>query len=87
MKISPDTINGLFQLGGAVVELYDVYLLRRDKVVRGIHYSTVAFFMVWAIWSLAYYYMIHQWFSLTGACVLTAASLWWLELLIKYRRR
>jgi len=85
--ISPDTINGLFQLGGAIVELYDVYLLRRDKRVHGVHYSTVAFFLLWALWSLAYYYLIHQWFSLAGASVLAASSFWWLELLVRYRRR
>jgi len=85
--VKPDTVNGFFQLGGAVLEAYDVFLIRRDKMARGVHWSTVLFFVTWNLWSLYYYYQLAQWLSFAGDCVLSVASIWWLELLVKYRRR
>jgi len=85
--ISPDVINGLFQLGCAALELYDIRILRQDKAVRGLHWSTILFFIIWNCWSIAYYVLLSQWFSLFSDFILFCTNILWLWLLIKYRRR
>jgi hypothetical protein len=59
----PDLINGLFEGCGALFISRSIYLLHRQKKVRGVSLIHVAFFMFWGWWNLYYYPHLNQWLS------------------------
>lgn len=50
--MTPDIINGLFELGGALLLLMNVVRLHRDKIVRGVHVLPTVFFSAFGFWNL-----------------------------------
>lgn len=85
--MTPDFVNGLFEFGGAIALIVSVFKLLRDREVRGIAWSSIAFFAVWGLWNLAYYPYLHQWFSLAGGSALVAANLLYVVLLVRFTLR
>lgn len=90
--IGPDLFNGLFELLGAAISTLNVRQLLRDKMVRGVHWAPVAFFMAWGFWNLFYYPHLDQWWSFAGGIALVAVNvvrLWLMGLYIwreKYKQ-
>ena len=84
--MTPDTINGLFELGGACLVGLNVWKLQRDKMVRGVHWGPVMFFTGWGLWNLYYYPHLEQWYSWVGGAVLVGVNSIWLAQMIYYRR-
>jgi hypothetical protein len=82
----PDLINGLFELSGSLVLWRNVFALRRDREVKGIHVSTTLFFFWWGIWNLWYYPHLGQWFSFLGGLSIVIANAVWVGLALYYRR-
>ena len=82
----PDTINGVFELGSAVMLLLNVRMLLRDRKVSGVHWAPTAFFTVWGIWNLWYYPSLGQWMSFAGGCAIVVVNTVWLALAIRFSR-
>lgn len=76
--MSPDMINGLFEFGGSLLLWRNVLQLYRDKMVRGLHWGSVAFFAGWGYWNLYYYPALDQWWSFTGGVSIVTANTVWL---------
>lgn len=85
--MTPDAINGAFELAGAVLLLLDVLALRRARRVVGVHWGARLFFTGWGIWNLFYYTALDQRWSFIGGALLVIVNAIWLVLLVKYNRR
>lgn len=83
--MTPDLINGLFEILGSVVLWRNVQQMYRDKMARGVTKMATAFFMTWGYWNLYYYPHLGQWWSTIGAVNLALANTVWLALMVKYR--
>ena len=80
----PDITNGMFELGGALINWMNVKQIFKDKEVRGVHWSPFVFFTVWGMWNLYYYPYLGQWFSLGAGVLLMIVNLIFLYGLLKY---
>lgn len=85
--MTPDHINGAFELLGAALLFMDVLALRRDRAIAGVHWGPRFFFMGWGLWNLYYYPQLGQYWSFVGGCLLVMANAMWLVLLATYRVR
>ncbi len=83
----PDVANGLFEISGAVFIAFSIVKLYRDKLVRGISWVSVVFFLSWGCWDLFYYLHINQLISWIGGLGGLVATAVWLGQLIYYQRR
>jgi len=87
MTLSPDSVNGLFEvLAGAFISL-SVLKLHKEKLVRGVSWKHVGFFWLWGAWNLYYYPSLDQWMSLVGGVVVMVMNTIWLSQLIYYTKR
>lgn len=82
--MSLDLINGLFELGGAILLWMNVARLHRDKCVRGVHPVPAWFFACWGLWNLVYYPSLGQWFSVAGGALLVVANIVWVAQMVYY---
>jgi hypothetical protein len=80
--MTPDTINGSFELIGGVCSWLNVYKYLKSRKVVGIFWPTAIFYVVWGIWNLFYYPALGQPFSFVGGIFLTSATLTWLVMVI-----
>lgn len=80
-----DTVNGLFELGGALITLLSVRQLLRDRCLRGAHWGPTIFFTVWGCWNIAYYPHLGQDLSTLGALALVAVNLLYLGQMLRFR--
>lgn len=80
-----DVLNGAFELGGAVLMLFSVRALLRDKMVRGFSPAPMAFITMWGLWNLFYYPSLGQWLSFTGGVALVIMNSVQLALVWRYR--
>ncbi len=87
MTISPDLMNGLFELFSGLFVLNHCRVIMKDKAVAGVSIISAMFFVVWGLWNLYYYPHLGQTFSLYAGIVLCLANTFWVSLLIKYSRR
>lgn len=85
--MTPDAINGAFELVGSITLWLNVLALYRAKQVRGVHYAGAAFFTCWGVWNLYFYPALGQWLSFAGGISVAAANATWLTLAIIYRSR
>jgi hypothetical protein len=82
--MTPDLINGLFELAGVAFIFTSIRKLHQDKKVRGVSWAHVAYFSFWGIWNLFYYPSLGQWFSLAGGIGIVLANTVWLLLMLYY---
>lgn len=82
--MSPDAVNGLFELVGAVFILLNIARLRKDRRLNGVHWLSTTYFTSWGLWNLFYYPHLGQWYSFLGGCVLVATNTAWLIMLAWY---
>jgi membrane protein YdbS with pleckstrin-like domain len=85
--MTPDTINGLYEFGGAFAIMLSVRHLRRTKRVRGVSFAHVAFFTSWGLWNLWFYPSLDQWFSFAGGLALVVVNAIWLLQILHYNRK
>ena len=83
--MTPDLINGLFEVGGAILLLGNVRAISRDKEIKGVCWGPTVFFAVWGIWNLFYYPSLEQWFSFAGGLAIVAVNLVWVAQIAYYR--
>lgn len=83
--LSPDFINGSFEIIGACVLWLNVKQIRKDKELKGYNPSTTAFFMLWGMWNLFYYPHLDQWLSFIGGLAIMSVNVIWLGHIIYYK--
>jgi len=83
----PDLINGLFELGGALLLMLNVARLHRDKVLCGVSALPTAFFTAWGLWNLWFYPSLDQWFSFFGGVILVIVNAVWVGQVYYYGRK
>lgn len=74
----PDIINGMFEFAGGFFLLTNVWKIYKDKVLKGYHWVSTAFFSAWGLWNLFYYPHLGQWFSFAGGLFIVSVNLFWL---------
>lgn len=84
--MSLDIINGLFELGGAILLWLNVVRLHRDKLVRGVHPVPTAFFACWSVWNLWFYPSLGQWWSFAAGIGVGVVNIIWLVQMLWYLR-
>lgn len=82
-----DLVNGLFELGGALINGLNVRALIRDRGYSGVHWSPWAWFSAWGLWNLYYYPHLGQYLSFMGGCGIVFVNLTWLGLAFYYGRK
>lgn len=81
--MSPDLVNGLFELGGAAVIASQIVVVLRDQRVEGVRWWMPFFFWCWTVWNIPYYASLGQWWSWAAAWLVVATHsvyaglLWW----------
>jgi len=85
MSLTPDQINGLFELVGALFILNHCRVLYKDKQVRGVSILSTVFFFLWGCWNMFYYPHLDQWFSFYGGLLICASNSLWIFLLLYYK--
>lgn len=82
-----DLFNGSLEVGSFILQIGNIRRLLRDKIVRGVHWGSTAFFAGWGAWNCYFYPHLHQWFSFAGGIGITAANGTWVALAIIYTNR
>lgn len=85
--MTPDMINGLFELGGGLLICLSIRRLHIDKVVRGVSVLPVTFFAAWGYWNLYFYPHLDQWWSFIGGLMVVGANTIWVLQMLYYIRR
>ncbi len=85
--ITPDIINGLFELLGTPFILLSVFKLYKEKQVKGVSWLHAGYFTVWGWWNLYYYPYLSQWASTVGCVLIVIANTVWVTLMIYYLSR
>lgn len=85
--IIQDLINALFEGLSGFMLWYNVYILARDKKVRGVSILTIAFFSAWGYWNLYYYPFLNQILSFMAGLIVVSANTVWVILAIHYKRK
>lgn len=84
--MTPDAINGLFTIGGALAIGTSIYKLHKDKKVQGVYWPMLTFFICWSSWNIYFYSHLNQWISvLCGLCILASETVY-MVMLIYYGR-
>lgn len=79
---SPDLINGLFELGGALSICLHIREVWRDRGHAGISFNAASFMACWGLWNLFYYPHLGQWLSFVGGVALVVVNIAWLASMI-----
>lgn len=87
MPVTPDTINAVFEFGGAVLLLRNLWRLWRDKRVAGVSILPTVWWTCWGAWNLYYYPALGQWWSFVSGFGVVAANAAWVGLALWYARR
>ncbi len=81
-----DFANAAFEAWGAVAVLGNCAALYKDKKVRGVKFSSMAFFTSWGFWNLYYYPHLGQWASFAAGIAIVLGNCVWVTLAWRYRR-
>lgn len=81
-----DLMNGAFEFIGAVMTLFSVKALLRDKEIKGVHWSPIVFFTSWSAFNLWFYPANKLWFSFAGGVTIFIVNSIWLYLVWYYSR-
>ena len=81
-----DLVNAGFEFMSGFMVLLHCKELLREKKVAGVSTLATGFFAVWGAWNLYYYPQLDQMWSALGGLMILSANLFWLILLLKYRK-
>jgi len=87
MQVTPDLINGCFELFSALLLLLNIRIILKDKTVKGVSLIPAGFFLSWSVWNIYYYSHLDQWFSFYGGIILLVVNTTWMGLALYYRRK
>jgi hypothetical protein len=84
--LTPDIINGSFEIGMTLTISRSVYRLYKEKRVKGWSSWAVLWPTAWGFWNLYYYPHLNQPFSFIGGLFVVTVNSTWLALAFKYRK-
>lgn len=84
--MTADTINGLFELGMAIMLCLSVRRLWRERRVRGVSFWAVFWPTLWGYWNLYYYPSLGQWWSFAAGIAVVTANTTWVVLALLWRK-
>jgi hypothetical protein len=79
-----DYINGVFEGGGAMLQVLNIRQILKDKIVRGVHWGPLTFWTAWGYWNIFYYPSLDQWCSFVGGLGVVLCNTINLYLMWKY---
>jgi hypothetical protein len=82
-----DAINGVFEFSASLFIFSSVHKLVKDKRVAGMRIAQVAWFALWGLWNLVYYYKLTQFLSWAAGLLVATANITWVVLALYYSRR
>jgi len=85
--MSPDIINGCFELFGGLLMWLSIRQIIRDKQIVGFSPAPLIFWTAWGLWNLFYYPSLDQWFSFLGGIVVVVSNAIYLVLIWHFSRR
>lgn len=85
MILTPDLINGCFELFGGGINWLNVRQLKKDQKIRGVSKIPTVVFSAWGLWNLFYYPHLHQWLSFVGGLGIVCVNIAWVCYAWKYR--
>lgn len=85
--MTPDMINGCFELVGAFILLLNVKALLRDKTLKGFNPWTTVFFTLWGFYNLYFYPHLGQWWSFYGGLAIVTVNSIWLSLIFYFWKK
>lgn len=83
--ITPDMINGGFELCAGLLLWWNVKMILRDKKIRGVSILPTSVFGLWGFWNLYYYPFLGQTLSFWGGIFVVTANTSWVVLAIYYK--
>lgn len=86
INLTPDQVNGLFELAGAAFLLNHCRVLYAQKHVAGVSIISTVFFFWWAAWNIFYYPHLNQIWSFYGGLCIGAAHILYVTMLLYYRK-
>lgn len=84
--MTPDTINAVFEFGGACLLLLNVRRLWLDKRLAGVAIAPTAWYSLWGAWNLYYYFHLNQIASWVAGMLVVVMNSGWVALAIRYRK-
>lgn len=85
--MTTDFINALWELAGAAVLVHSIFILLRQKDVKGIGWQQVFFFTAWGCWNVYFYPDNGLYWSWYAGILLALCNLIYFMLLIYYSRK
>ena len=85
MKFDPDMFNALVGIGGSMFLWMNVVSLYKERVVKGVHWGSVAYFSLVGFWNLFYYSNLSQWWSMFAGISSVVANIVWLGMALTFR--
>lgn len=85
--MTPDLVNGLFELCGGLLLWTNVRALHKAKRFEGVAIAPTAFFAAWGVWNLFYYPHLGQTLSFVGGLVVVSANIVWVAQMVYYKGR
>ena len=82
-----DLINACLNIGGAIAISTSIYRVLRDKMVRGVHWGMLSFFITWSTWNLVLYTHVGLWYSFLAGILMVLTEATYLFLLIFYSKQ
>ena len=82
--MTPDHINGAFELLGGFFALISVRSVLIDRQVKGVSWLHVGFFSAWGLWNVFFYPYYGLWWSFVGGVWLVSVNTFYVALLIYY---
>lgn len=82
--MTPDQINGTFEVLGALFVLNHCRHVLRDGQVAGVSIASTVFFFAWGCWNIFYYPHLGQMWSLYGGVALAMANTFYIVLLVRF---
>lgn len=85
--MSPDLINGFFELFATFFICLHIRRTLKDKSVKGVSIVATVFFFAWGVWNIYFYPSQKLWWSFAGGLLVAIANLVWVVLMVVYHRR
>lgn len=82
-----DTVNAVFEGGGALLLVLNIRRLMRDKRLAGVSLVPTVWWNLWGVWNVYYYHALAQTFSFVAGLGVLAANTVWVVLALVYARR
>ena len=81
-----DAANAVLQLGGAWATWRNVEELLVHRILRGVRLRSIAFFAMWGVWNVFYFWELEQWLSVATGLLLCTGNAAWVALALHYRK-